>query len=84
MPSVAVPEVSNGTVTASSAATDKVAVIVTAAPSSPMLEELALKLTVGALSLSVIVIVVLVPELAVDAEPPLTEPMLTVAVSDPS
>jgi len=84
VPSVAVPDVSNGTVTASSATFDSVAVTVIAEPFSRTLEEDELKLTVGAVSLSARVIVALVPDPAAEADPPLTEPILTTAVSDPS
>jgi hypothetical protein len=81
---VAVPDVSNGTVTASSATPDRVAVRVMALPSSITFEEDELKLTVGAVSLSARVIVELVPEPAAEAPPPLTEPILIIAVSEPS
>jgi hypothetical protein len=81
---VAVPDVSNGTVTASSATFESVAVTVMADPSSRTLEEEELRLTVGAASLSASVMLTEVPELANDADPPLTEPILTVAASEPS
>ena len=57
MPSVAVPDVVMGTVTASSAILLKVAVNVIADLSSPTLVSEELKLTVGALSASIIVTV---------------------------
>jgi hypothetical protein len=57
VPSVAVPDVVMGTVTASSALLLRVAVNVIADPSSVTLALEELKLTVGALSASVIVIV---------------------------
>ena len=81
---MAVPDVFKGTVTSSSAIPDKVAVTVTAEPSSPIVKKFALKLTVGALSLSLRVTLNEVPDPAAEAEPPLTDPILTVAVSEPS
>ena len=84
MPSIATPDASNGIVTASSATFESVAVTVIADPSSRTLDEEELKFTFGAVSSSAKVIVVDVPELAVEADPPLTEPMLIIAVSEPS
>ena len=75
------PEVVSGTDTACVAALDNVAVIVIAEPFSIKVDALAERLTLGALSLSTIVIAVLVPEPALDADPPLTVPILIVAVS---
>ena len=63
---------------------DNVAVIVTALPFSTIVLVLALRFTVRAVSLSPRVIVVDVPEPAAEADPPLTEPILTTAVSEPS
>tara|TARA_B110001469_G_C9380903_1_gene197491 strand:- start:52 stop:306 length:255 start_codon:yes stop_codon:yes gene_type:complete len=82
--SVAVPDVLIGTVTASSATFERVAVTVIAEPSSITLEEEELKVTVGAVSLSESVMLTEVPEPAAEAEPPVTVPILTVAASDPS
>ena len=84
MSSVAVPDVASGTVTASSATFESVAVTVMADPSSRTFEEDELRLTVGAVSLSARVMLAEVPELDNDADPPLTEPILTTAVSEPS
>ena len=84
MPSVDVPDVLIATVTASSATLERVAVKVIADPSSSTLDEEELKLTVGALSLSARVMLADVPEPAAEADPPLTEPMVTVAASEPS
>ena len=84
MPSVAVPDVLIGTLTASSATFERVAVRVIAEPSSKILAEEELKVTVGAVSLSESVMLADVPEPAAEAELPVTVPILTVAASVPS
>tara|TARA_B110000008_G_C16640973_1_gene432638 strand:- start:86 stop:340 length:255 start_codon:yes stop_codon:yes gene_type:complete len=84
VPSVAVPDVLIGTVTASSATFERVVVTVIAEPSSKILAEEELKVTVGAVSLSESVMLADVPEPAAEAEPPVTVPILTVVASVPS
>ena len=84
MPSVAVLEVDNETVTASFAAPDNVAVIVNEEPAfSAMDDALTLKFTVGADSFSEIVIVTVCVPLSL-APPPDTPVIAIVAVSSSS
>ena len=85
MPSVPVPLVEIPTVTSAVVATDKVAVNVKEDPEfSTILVADEDKVTVGALSLSVIVIVTSCGVPLSFAEPPETEEIATVAVSLPS
>ena len=84
MPSVAVPDVDNETVTASSAAPDNVAVKVNEDPAFSAIDvALTVRVTVGADSFSEIVIVTDCEPLS-DALPPDTLLIAIVAVSSPS